>query len=94
MHQHILDAKDFKDTHSQNLFVEIASEIGFVGLFFFIGRLINWTVESYRSKRPVLEIIVPFGEVFVISSQFEATFDANNTSIIFFYHLNLAERKK
>jgi O-antigen ligase len=84
--QHDLDAKDYDDAHSHNLFLEIASGTGLIGLFFFLGWLISWAIESFRAKGMVRALIVPLGVVFVVSSQFEVTFDANNASMIFFLY--------
>lgn len=81
-----LDAKDYNDAHSHNLFLEIASGTGLIGLFLFLGWLISWAIESFKAQGLIRAIIVPVGVAFVISSQFEVTFDANNASMIFFLY--------
>jgi O-antigen ligase len=94
-HQYDLDAKDYDDAHSHNLFLEIASGTGLVGLFFFLGWLISWARESFISTPLIRALIVPLGVAFVVSSQFEVTFDANNASMIFFlYALSSASKEK
>jgi O-antigen ligase len=78
-----LDAKEYNDAHSHNLFLEVASGTGLIGLFFFLGWVISWAFECFRAGGLVRALAVPFGVAFVISSQFEVTFDANNASLIF-----------
>jgi O-antigen ligase len=82
-HQYDLDAKEYDDAHSHNLFLEVASGTGIVGLLAFLGWIISWAIECFRAKGLIRAIFVPFGVCFVISSQFEVTFDANNASLIF-----------
>lgn len=81
-----LDAKDYNDAHSHNLFLEIASGTGLIGLFFFLAWLVSWAIESMKSDTLTRSLVVPLGVAFVVSSQFEVTFDANNASMIFFVY--------
>ena len=81
-----LDAKEYNDAHSHNLFLEIAAGTGLIGLFLFLGWLISWALEAFKAKGLTRALIVPLGVAFVISSQFEVTFDANNASMIFFLY--------
>lgn len=81
-----LDAKDYNDAHSHNLFLEVASGTGLVGLFLFLGWLITWAWESFKTGGLTRALVVPFGVAFVVSSQFEVTFDANNACMIFFLY--------
>ena len=81
-----LEAKEYNDAHSHNLFLEIASGTGVVGLLAFLGWLISWALEAFRAKGLYRALIVPLGVAFVVSSQFEVTFDANNASMIFFIY--------
>jgi O-antigen ligase len=81
-----LDAKEYNDAHSHNLFLEIASGTGLIGLLFFLGWVISWAWESFRAGGLTRAVVVPFGVAFVISSQFEVTFDANNACMIFFMY--------
>ena len=84
--QYDLDAKHYNNAHSHNLFLEVASGTGFIGLFFFLGWVLCWAREVFREGRLVKALVAPFGVAFVISSQFEMTFDANNASMIFFLY--------
>lgn len=84
--QYDLDAKDYNDAHSHNLFLEVASGTGLVGLFLFLGWVISWAWESFQAKGLIRALIVPMGVAFVVSSQFEVTLDANNASMIFFLY--------
>ena len=94
-HEYDLEAKDYDDAHSHNLFLEIGSGTGLIGLFLFLGWLISWAIEVFKAGGLVRALIVPFGVVFVVSSQFEVTFDANNATMIFFlYSLSSAIEKK
>lgn len=89
-----LAAKDYDDGHSHNLFLEVSSGTGLVGLFFFLGWLLFWAVESFKGDILTKAIVIPFGAAFVISSQFEVTFDANNASMIFFLYALSSARIK
>ena len=84
--EHNLDAKEYIDAHSHNLFLEIASGTGIIGLIVFLGWLISWSIEAFKAKGLIRALIVPLGVAFVVSSQFEVTFDANNASMIFFLY--------
>lgn len=81
-----LEAKEYNDAHSHNLFLEVASGTGIVGLLIFLGWLIAWALESFKGTQLTKALIIPFGVAFVVSSQFEVTFDANNASMIFFLY--------
>lgn len=96
--EHDLDAKDYNDAHSHNLFLEIASGTGLVGLLFFVGWVVAWAIEVFKAGGLVRAAVLPFGVAFVVSSQFEVTFDASNASMIFFVYalssaLNSAGKK-
>ncbi|WP_408098769.1 O-antigen ligase family protein [Peredibacter sp. HCB2-198] len=93
--QYDLDAKYYNSEHSHNLFLEIMSGTGVIGLLFFLGWLISWAIESFKFGGLKRALIVPFGVAFVVSSQFEVTFDANNVCMIFFlYSMTYSEIKK
>ena len=90
--EHDLDAKHYIDGHSHNLFLEVSSGTGIIGLFFFLGWMISWAWEVSATGGLIRAMIFPFGVAFFISSQFEVTFDANNASMIFFlYSLSSAQ---
>jgi O-antigen ligase len=93
-YQYDLDAKDYNDAHSHNLFLEVASGTGLIGLILFLGWVISWAIESFKSSELTRALVIPFGVAFVVSSQFEVTFDANNASMIFFlYALSFVREK-
>ncbi len=81
-----LDAKDYNDAHSHNLFLEIASGTGLIGFILFLGWVLAWAWESFKAGGLTRALVIPFGVAFVVSSQFEVTFDANNASMIFFLY--------
>jgi O-antigen ligase len=90
-----LDKKEYNDAHSHNLFLEVASGTGLIGLFLFLGWLITWALECFRAGGLTRAMVIPFGVAFVVGSQFEVTFDANNASMIFFlYAISVATLKK
>lgn len=92
---HNLEAKDYNDAHSHNLFLEVASGTGLLGLFFFLAWLSSWAWEAFRGGALIKAMVIPFGVAFVVGSQFEVTFDANNASMIFFlYALSVAALPK
>jgi O-antigen ligase len=84
--QNDLDRKSYNDAHSHNLFLEIASGTGLLGLFLFLGWVLSWAWEAFRAQGLTRLLVIPFGVAFVVSSQFEVTFDANNASMIFFLY--------
>lgn len=89
-----LDAKDYNDAHSHNLFLEIAAGTGLIGFFLFLGWVISWAWESFKAGGLIRAMVVPFGVAFIVSSQFEVTFDANNACMIFFlYAMSVASKK-
>jgi O-antigen ligase len=89
-----LDAKDYNDAHSHNLFLEISSGTGLIGLLLFLGWLISWAAESMKGDPLIRALVIPFGAALVTSSQFEVTLDANNASMIFFlYAISSASKK-
>lgn len=81
-----LDAKDYNDAHSHNLFLEIASGTGLIGFAFFLAWLLTWALECFFLGGLTRALVVPFGVAFVVSSQFEVTLDANNASMIYFLY--------
>lgn len=90
-HQYDLDAKEYNDAHSHNLFLEIGSGTGLIGLLLFLSWLVMWAFEVYQAGGLIRALIIPFGTTFIVCSQFEVTFDANNASMIFFvYSLSTA----
>ncbi len=78
-----LDAKSYDDAHAHNLFLETGAGTGLIGLILFIGWIFTWAMECFKSGGMVRALVVPLGAAWVISSQFEVTFDANNASMIF-----------
>ena len=90
-----LDAKHYNDAHAHNLFLEVSSGTGIIGLSLFLAWLISWAYECFKAKGIIRSLIFPFGVGFVVSSQFEVTFDANNASLIFtIYAISSALQKK
>ena len=90
-----LGAKEYNDAHSHNLFLEVASGTGLVGFFFFLAWLTSWAWQSFKAGGLQRALVIPFGVAFVVASQFEVTFDANNASMIFFlYALSVAALPK
>jgi O-antigen ligase len=85
-YEYDLDAKDYDDAHSHNLFLEISSGTGLIGLTIFLAWLVFWAFEMLSANRSVRALVMPFGVAFVVSSQFEVTFDANNATMIFFLY--------
>ena len=81
-----LDAKHYNDAHSHNLFLEISSGTGILGLLLFLGWTVLWAWETLKAGGIKRALIIPFGVAFVVSSQFEVTLDANNACMIFFMY--------
>ncbi len=89
-----LDHKEYNDAHSHNIYLEVSSGTGLIGLFFFMGWLLTWAWEAFKSNNLVQAAVIPFGVCFMISSFFEVTFDANNASMIFMlYAMSLGIQK-
>lgn len=87
-----LEAKFYDDAHAHNLFLEIGSGTGLVGLFLFLGWILAWAYEVFIQKGLVRSLVLPFGVAFIVSSQFEVTFDANNACMIFFLYATSVAR--
>lgn len=85
-YQYDLPEKDYNDAHSHNLFLETMSGTGLIGFFLFVGWVISWALETFQAGGLTRAIFIPFGVAFVVSSQFEVTFDANNASMILFIY--------
>ena len=81
-----LDHKEYNDAHSHNIFLEVASGTGIIGLFFFIAWLALWAFEVWRVGGVLRGLVIPFGVALVVSGQFEVILDANNSSMIFFIY--------
>ncbi|MES2528857.1 MAG: O-antigen ligase family protein [Bdellovibrionota bacterium] len=81
-----LDKKEYNDAHAHNLFLEIAAGTGIIGLILFLGWLLTWAWESFRTDGLNRAMVIPFGVALIVGSQFEVTFDANNASMIFFLY--------
>ena len=88
-----LDAKNYNDAHSHNLFLEVASGTGLIGLFFFLGWIITWALEVFKKDVLTKSLVIPFCVSWIVSSQFEVTFDANNASMIFFLYVLSVQRR-
>lgn len=73
-------------SHAHNIFLEILAGTGLLGFFAFMGWLISWALEMYKNNGLVKALTIPFGVVFVVSGQFEVTFDSNNTAWILFVY--------
>ena len=90
-HEYNLDAKEYDDAHSHNLFLEIASGTGIIGFLAFLGWIVSWAIEAFKAKGLIRALVVPFGVAFVVSSQFEVTLNANISCMIFIlYSLSTA----
>ncbi len=90
-----LPVPKYHDAHAHNIFLEIAAGTGIIGLLAFLGWIVTWAWECFRAGGLTRALVVPFGVVWVISSQFEVTLDANNASMIFFvYAMSLAKLPK
>lgn len=86
-----LEAKWYNDSHAHNLFLEISSGTGLIGLFIFLGWILTWAWESFKGTALSRAFVLPFIVSFIVVSQFEVTFDANNAALIFgLYSLSLA----
>jgi O-antigen ligase len=81
-----LDAKDYDDAHAHNLFLEIAAGTGLLGLALFLGWIICWALEMFKAPLLTRALVIPFCVAWIVSSQFEVTFDANNAAMIFFLY--------
>lgn len=81
-----LNAKDYYDAHAHNLFLEVSSGTGLLGLLSFLFWITTWAYEIWIAKGKMRAIFFPFGVAWMIGSQFEMTLDANNASMIFFIY--------
>ena len=86
-----LGAKHYVDAHSHNVFLEVGAGTGIIGLVLLLAWLFSWAYECFKAGGLISALVIPFGAAFIVSSQFEVTFDANNASMIFaLYSLSAA----
>lgn len=69
--------------HSHNIFLEMAANMGIIGFVFFCLWFFTWMFELIKRQDLLGVILLPFMINFLIASQFEVTFDANNSFLIF-----------
>lgn len=72
--------------HSHNIFLEMMANMGIIGLLFFVAWLGLWSFELLQRGDLLAKMYLPFIVNFVVASQFEMTFDANNSFLIFFLY--------
>lgn len=72
--------------HSHNIFLEIMANMGLIGFIFFILWLGTWTFELIQRNDLLGKLYLPFIINFIVASQFEMVFDANNSFMIFFLY--------
>ncbi|MDA8793728.1 O-antigen ligase family protein [Bacteriovoracaceae bacterium] len=73
-------------SHAHNVFLEKFANLGFPGLILFLMFIFFWIAEVNLLPNPVRSIFLPFIFVFLIASQFEYVFDANNSFFFFFIY--------
>lgn len=84
--QYDLSWKGRSASHAHNVFLETAANLGSVGLVVLLGWLYFWARELWARKDLMAKCILPFICAFIVSGQFEYTFDANNAFLIFFIY--------
>lgn len=72
--------------HSHNIFLEMAANMGIIGFVFFCLWLGMWITELIKRDDLLGKIYIPFIINFLLASQFEMIFDANNSFLIFFLY--------
>lgn len=93
--EHNLDGIKLHETHAHNNFLEITADTGFIGLFAFLGWLFCWIKETL-SHTWGRRIFVPFGLVFLMTSQVDVTIIDSHMSVIVYlaYALSTALYEK
>lgn len=87
-----LEYKDYNDAHAHNLYLDVAAGTGLLGITFFLGWLVSWAIEAFRSNAFIRTAVIPMGVSLVLSSMFETTLNANIASFVFFiYAISSAE---
>lgn len=85
--QYDLPYKNFINTHSHNTFLEMATQLGLLGLIVFLGWFALWFKEM-KAKRE-LSYFIPFALVFFAIGQVEQILLTNNMMLVFaIYHLS------
>ena len=81
--EHNLDAIKLHETHAHNNFLEITADTGFLGLIVFLGWLFYWIKETF-SHTWGRRIFVPFGMVFLMTSQVDVSIiDSHMSTFIY-----------
>lgn len=89
-----LSRPDFHAT-AHNIFLEVVSGIGILGLMTFLGWLITWGIELWRGEAILKKIILPFLITFIISGQFETIIDHRLAIVVFtIYSLSVALKQE
>ena len=87
-----LEYKEYNDAHAHNLYLDLSAGTGILGIVLFLGWLVSWAFEAFRSNVFIRTAVVPMGVSFVLSSMFETTLNANIATFIFFiYAISSAE---
>jgi O-antigen ligase len=73
-------------SHSHNLFLENAVEKGWPGAVLLLLFFLVWAYEMLKKKDLMTVVFIAFISNFLIASQFEYTFHANNLFMIFFLY--------
>ncbi len=81
-----LDSKGHPASHAHNTFLETAANLGGIGLAALLAWLFFWARELWARKDLMAKCILPFICAFIVSGQFEYTFDANNAFLVFFVY--------
>ncbi len=84
--QYDLDWKGRPASHAHNTFLETAANLGGIGLAALLAWLFFWARELWARKDLMAKCILPFICAFIVSGQFEYTFDANNAFLVFFVY--------
>lgn len=75
--------KEHYCSHSHNIFLEIAANMGLFGFIFLCGWIFTWLYEMHKRDDLLGKLYIPFIINFLVASQFEMVFDANNSFLIF-----------
>lgn len=83
LREHDLTTYNQKFTHAHNMFLEISSGTGIIGILLFSSWLFFWIKETLNSSQILKSFFVPFFVVILISGQFEFFITETNGRLIF-----------
>lgn len=82
--QYDLPHKEYNNSHSHNILLELAAGTGILGLLAWLGWISMWVIEILKRDNLVKGVYLSYLACFLLAGQFEVLFDANNSTMMMF----------